>query len=262
MSSDITISSHQSDCYYQIYGSEPSKDLQPVHFLFREKLLEVLKNIHRLDSFFRDSLAMLSHQQNSLSRVRCRFAMETILGLAYLEEHAEEISQIPVEKARNEKITQDTGLVAESGLISGKEPDEIKQMIRLRIEEVASAYYFDIENETTTRFFEQAFVGPPCFNGRVITLENYVLEKQLRVPNFIFQTSTDIDPRACEMENLLYECIEKTGLSKTRPPSLEQVKLFIEGDPALAKAWGGVNSPEFARIYSRACDFFNYLEVN
>ena len=102
--------------------------------------------------FFCHVLSDLGTQRGLLSASQYRWALETILALAILEEEADDFSQILEESKRNQAITDRTGLIAELALTKGKTSAEIGQSILGRIEEFKTVYFKDEAQSTTLAF--------------------------------------------------------------------------------------------------------------
>lgn len=191
-----------------------------------------------------------------LTTTEFRYAKDTIKGIALLLKEKEEICALLDETERNSKITKMTKLMAEPGLVPGKSKEEIEISILARVDLLKTAFLFDKKKNETIFLYKEGFMGPPCFNGRVITLQHYVLQRQGIKTDLFYEFKTPVDGLATQLEEIMYTCSESLGLKGTIP-SLEQVKHFATIEPEIfKKACINVNSKNIKTIYSRACEFY------
>ncbi len=205
------------------------------------------------DPFFRDCYSDLESQRANLTATQYTWAETTIQALEILFKEKVEIASILDEKTRNEKITEKTGLIAEPGLLEGTTVNEVKKAIDRRVKECKKAYYFDKEQKETFLFFREAFLGPPCFNGRVITLQHYILERQNIQVEGLYEYKSDCDEAAAHIEECLHEYMETSGSSKKDLPSLEKITQFIVDSSDRSERYYEHLSLE---SYRRACQFY------
>lgn len=246
--------------YFQIYGKSRHEDDRPIHLSLPEVQKKALHALERAPNFYSICLTDLAAQQDKLTNTACIYAMGTILAIAILEQHAKELSEILNERLRNCAITEMTGLAAEKDLAKGSKKEEIYQNIIQLTNDLKNAYLFDSIKEDTWSFFKDAFIGPPCFNGRMITMMTYVAEKQKLLPGSTVADNRDYDAVACQIESLMYEyelVIQPDLPEDSPPPSLENMLAFIkEHAEYTSKYQQIVDSIQFDAIYKRACEIF------
>jgi hypothetical protein len=201
---------------------------------------------HTYSPFYQECERQLNLCRHALNQTQYRYALEVIGGVAWLENNSEVISDIGNENQRNSYITQATSLVAETGLIQGNSKDEIRQSLLKRVEEFREAYLFDHLRQKLDHFFAEAFLGPPCFNGRLITLKEYIEREQGRIGTYPFKRHTDYDKEAIELEDFIYEWMEQND-SQIIPSSTTLQQSM--GPHPLAQ------HPRFSEIYIRASEF-------
>lgn len=208
---------------------------------------QIIKSIDSYPSFYSSCLRDLQLCQDKLDFTQLRFALEVILGMAWLEKNADEIANISDEQQRNVFITKRICLVAEPGLIPGHSQDAVRNILAQRIDEFKQAYLFDKERGCAAAFFAYAFVGPPCFNGRLITLQEYIVREQQRSSTYAFERTGIYDKEACELENLIYDY--QLQVCKDFP-TLHDLKKYMKANnhPLL-------NHPNLADIFQRAREF-------
>ena len=198
------------------FGNNPSKGAIPIHEHFHPNLQATLWEI------------------------------EVIFGAAYLEKHQQSIATIHSETTRNRKITELTGLFAETGLFPGIEEAHILTALTSRISEVYTAYQMAKNQDQTLLYFQEAFIGPPCFNGRFITLETFMQNILCKQPNFVFAHHLAIDDRAIPLEEILHQCKADQKLTNESVPSIIAVTEYIHRNPGLMKEWEiYLNTPDF-----------------
>ncbi|MCE5318180.1 MAG: hypothetical protein LLG04_12575 [Parachlamydia sp.] len=213
---------------------------------------EILHSIEAYPPFYSACLKDLQQCTDRLNFTQTRFALEVILGMAWLEQNAETVAQITDEQQRNDFITKKICLVAEPGLFPGNSQEAVRTSLAMRIDEFKQAYLFDQKRGCTASFFAYAFVGPPCFNGRLITLQEYIVREQQRISTYDFDRKLDYDAEACKLENIIYE-FQNVQDSKSLPDIQELqsylLKSMKDDRVALAK------NPQFAEIFRRAKEF-------
>lgn len=207
--------------------------------------------------FFDDCLDDLRLQKEHLTRTEYRYAKQTILAIRILLQEKAVLANLLDETERNLKITQLTRLTAEPGLVPGKCRDEIEQSIMARVELLRTAYLADKEKNETFLLFRMGFIGPPCFNGRVITLQHYVYERLGIKTDLFYEFRTDIDSAAIALEETMYHYLDCHPSDSATPPSLEQLQAFAKEQPELFSGLSfTLDQPNIRTIYKRAHDFY------
>jgi hypothetical protein len=183
------------------------------------------------------------------------YAIQVIEGLEKVYLHQDIISKIINENKRNEYITKLTNLIAETGLFPGETTEGVLKSIDIRIDVFIHTYLSDKINHDTLSFFQKAFVGPPCFNGRLITLEHYTLTKhQLKSPLF-YEYQTQWDKEAVVLEEFMHNYFAELNIESDHPPSLEQLTEYSK-DMKKNDLQTLLLSDSINCIYQRACQFF------
>jgi hypothetical protein len=197
-------------------------------------------------------------QNESITKTAYDYAKEVIIALDLLEQKKETFSAIIDENLRNIKVTEVTKLVAEPFLIPGENPEEIKHAIEVRINEFIRAYRFDKKENLLNQFFAKAFIGPPCFNGRITTMQQYAKDNQAFEGELFFPFVTDYDLEANALSNIMYECCDHFKLKKA--PSIKELEEFSQLDCISAETsrtlneW--LNSSNANKIYVKAFEFY------
>ncbi|MDP3682987.1 MAG: hypothetical protein Q8S01_03555, partial [Ignavibacteria bacterium] len=127
----------------------------------------------QLDKLQTQVIEDLTHCRNKVTSAQFQRVLETLLALSVLERNSEIYSQITPEPERHQAITNDTELIAEIALTHGEVSQGILSSIKGRIEEVQTIYRTDKLRNNTLPFFKDAFLGMPCFNGRLINIREY-----------------------------------------------------------------------------------------
>ncbi|GAB4188115.1 MAG: hypothetical protein Tsb0015_07710 [Simkaniaceae bacterium] len=213
-----------------------------------ENLQKVFNHIKDYPSFYSQCIHSLFHYETQLTRTEARYALETILAVALLETNAQNLAKIPEENLRNKYITELTGLIAEPGLIPGNTEEEVLNQISMRVQELQRIFFFDKKRSDEVHFFKEGFIGPPCFNGRILSMQRYESEKQLLQP---FSEASPDDNLACQMEELMYEYLDLNEKDTKDPPSLQEMKEYVQKQK--------INifpQEKFEKIYNRAVEFF------
>lgn len=213
---------------------------------------EILNSIEAYSPFYSSCLQELQQCKDKLDFTQTRFALEVILGMAWLEQNAETVAQIIDEQQRNEFVTKKICLVAEPGLFPGNSQEAVLESLARRIDEFKQAYLFDQERGCTPAFFAYAFVGPPCFNGRLITLQEYIIREQHRISTYAFDRKLDYDQEACKLENIIYEF--QNAKERMNLPDIQELQCYLlksENKDRIALA----QNPQFAEIFRRAMEF-------
>jgi hypothetical protein len=201
-----------------------------------------------------NALNILEEKKNHLTSTQYRYAKETIFALMILFKKKENFASILDETKRNQEITDLTKLIAEPGLIPGNNVNLIKNSIDIRIGTFVQAFLFDVEHEDIISFFQEAFIGPPCFNGRLITLEHYAYAKQSFKSPLYYEYQTPMDSQAVKLEEFMYTVAQEKKIR----PSLEEIKEYVtvRQDKDFKEIKLILSSPEILRIYNRACEFY------
>lgn len=187
----------------------------------------------------------------SLTPTEYLYAKQVIYGLEKIIKQRAHIATLTQESKRNQYITDLTGLIAEPGLLPGKTSEEIEESIDIRINSLISSYHADKEKGDTLFFFKNGFIGPPCFNGRLDTLEHYAYEKHGFKTKLFFEYHLDWDQDAVALEDLMHHVstsydeppTQKELSQYSKTPIGDQIKAILLRDPS-------------GKIYKRACEFF------
>lgn len=219
------------------------------------------QKITKCSSFFQEIILDLTQCQHQLTSSQFRWALETLLALSVLERKAEKFSQILNEPERHQTITNKCGLIAEIALTKGNNSQEVLLSIQGRIEEVRTTYLTDQSNHNTLAFFQDAFQGLPCFNGRLLNIRQYSLTRQHGLAcEDVFFDKTDFDTPACLLENAIYEY--QDAQSSDDIPDQFTLTSYLKGRDDYEKNWKSmVEGETFPRIYSRACDIIEGGEL-
>lgn len=193
----------------------------------------------------------LEKQKNQISHTAYQYALDTIRALAIIEKNASTLAQILSENQRNQEITNLTNLIAEPGLIEGDSCQIISGNIHRLIETFFEAFAFDKNVGDTKSLYADGFKGPPCFNGRMITLQEYIDGKQKLMDPKQRSDVTSYDKIAYNYTELLYQCNSKTL------PKFNEFKKFLENLSNYSKKHQFlVESNGFINIYRRACELY------
>lgn len=196
------------------------------------------------------------NQCHTVTQTQYIYAKQVLLGLEQIYIHRDTISGILNEDKRNGYITQLTHLIAETGLIPGNSSSEILQAMDIRITGLVETYLLDKKNNDLLSFFREGFVGPPCFNGRLITLEHYAFSKyHIKNPLF-YDFHTPWDKEAVEIEEIMHAYVEHEGREVSIPPSLEALRSYSLENHLNANLQSILHSDHLNLIYKRACQFF------
>jgi len=207
-------------------------------------------NLHYLDQNFKEMADDLIAKQEHLTSTQFRYALEVVLAIGLLNSNRESIINVSDESERNNKITNLTGLIAEPGLVSGLTSDEVLESLEQRIDLLKTSYLVDKENDDTISLWRDGFIGPPCFNGRMITLQEYRSQKQLlidrsSIDNLVtVSDQTDYDEKALEMVELMYE------FNYDELPEKSEFKKFIESSDKEGFLI------EYDKLYRRAVELY------
>lgn len=222
--------------------------------------------VDSVGGFFHDCLVDLNANRSNLTNSQYKWALETIRGLQLLSDNMDHISEILDETERNTAITKLTNLLAEPGLIPGNDSQTIRQSILARVDVIRKAYLFDLnKNETfllyqkneTFLLYQEGFIGPPCFNGRVITLQHYVYARQGIKTDLFWEFSTDVDKEAIELEDIMYGCASTEADQNEGVPTLRDIAIFLDAHPEVKNSLSfTIDHPQIQAIYDRACQFF------
>ena len=113
------------------------------------------------------------------------------------------------------------------------------------------SYRFDKEHNNTHAFFKEAFIGSPCFNGRLIALLKYAEKQGFDVGTYAY--TTEFDTQANELSEFMYPCAAHFKL-KEKPTMLELRNYAKE--LKLEKLQKLLDSVNIQSIYSRAREFY------
>lgn len=214
-------------------------------------------NVTKKDTFINNCLNDLRLQEANLTRTEYRYAEQTILAIQILMTKKDEIASFLDETDRNLKITQMTQLIAEPGLVPGTSQEEIEQSIIARVELLRTAYLKDKEKNETFLLYRMGFVGPPCFNGRLITLQHYVYQRHGIKTDLFYEFRTDIDSAAIQLEEIMYQYLDSHPTDSSSSPTLEQLQTFAEEQPKVFSDLSfSMNSTNIQAIYKRASNFY------
>ncbi|MCB1118908.1 MAG: hypothetical protein KDK65_03015 [Chlamydiia bacterium] len=182
-----------------------------------------------LNDFYQECLSDL--EQQALTPTQKKFALETIVALAWIEREIDTIMTKPTDSARNRYITDQTELIAEEGFSLNR------NMLLARVDTFKNGYLAAKQANTTGDLFQKGFVGPPCFNGRLQTLEGYLLGGI-----DLFNDATDYDQEANQLLEEMY------GISD------DNIPCFNELNQKLPPEW--TSRTDLEKIYKRACEFW------
>ncbi len=183
------------------------------------------------------------------------YAIQVIEGLVKIYHQKDYISKILCENQRNAYITKLTNLIAETGLLPGETFECILNSIDIRINVFIQTYLLDKKNHDTLSFFKQAFIGPPCFNGRLITLEHYLFSKYgIKNPLF-YEYSTEWDQEAVQLEEFMHSYFADRNEDSICPPTLEKLTEYSK-EKMNADLQRLLQSDSLNSIYQRACQFY------
>jgi len=223
----------------------------PTISMLHSNLQQQLDNIQEESPAFTEILQDLNIQQSKITATSTRYALETILAIAIIEKNACELAKITDENKRNQKITDLTNLIAEPGLASGDDDVQILESLHQLAVKLFQAYKFDKEHEDTVSLYSCGFKGPPCFNGRIITLEEYIAGKQNLINPQLLTDVTDYDPTAYHYSELMYYC------SDNSKPSYEEFVDYLKSLSTYSSEHANlVESDHFKLVYKRACELF------
>ncbi len=224
------------------------------NFTLKNKTSIFFNNFDEIPLKYTEILTDLQLQSGRLSACQIRYSLETILALAAIEVRAEEICSIFDENRRNAKIQSITGLIAEPGLVPGNTQELILQNLTSLVNDLFFAYTFDREHEDTFSLYSLGFIGPPCFNGRIITLREYIASKQLLIDPTSLSDKTEYDLLACSYMELLYE-VYREGSNEI--PTLEALVSYLKTRSNYdIEHRHLVESSDFPKVYKRACELF------
>lgn len=198
------------------------------------------------------SLEELDNLKDQLSLTEYRYAKETITALKILLEIEPELVSISNEDLRNNFITSKTQLIAEPGLLPGSNKQLIISSLDTRIKDFVFIYSNEREKGRLPLFFKFAFMGPPCFNGRINTMNEYMEQATGVSSDLYFNYTTSFDREANAIENVIYDWMEESKTTKL--PSLEDLKDYlktIEDEPLFKM----LSQPNGSIIFKRACEF-------
>lgn len=206
-----------------------------------EKMQIIKVTLEELDKF-----------KDQLSLTEYRYAKETIVALKILLEIEPELVSISNEDLRNNLITSKTNLIAEPGLIPGSCRQQIISSLDTRIKDFVFIYSNEKEKDRLPLFFKYAFMGPPCFNGRINTMNEYIRQATGVYSDLYFNYTTSFDREANLIENVIYDWMEQNKTTKL--PSLEDLKIYLTTveDKSLFKM---LSKPNGSIILKRACEF-------
>lgn len=213
--------------------------------------------VDSVGGFFHDCLVDLNANRSNLTNSQYKWALETIRGLQLLSDNIDYISEFLDETERNTAITKLTNLLAEPGLIPGNDSQTIRQSILARVDVIRKAYLFDLKKNETFLLYQEGFIGPPCFNGRVITLQHYVYARQGIKTDLFWEFSTDVDKEAIELEDIMYDCTSTEADQNESVPTLSDIAIFLNAHPEVKHSLSfTIDHPQIQAIYDRACQFF------
>ncbi|MFI5342876.1 MAG: hypothetical protein ACHQUC_01510 [Chlamydiales bacterium] len=226
-----------------------------------QQLRPIFEHLDNSPPHYRTMIQQLATHASELTATEISYALNCILGVAVIEQHRDALITISDETIRSRRINELTGLIIEPGLVIGDNPSDINECIAFRVNELVSTYLFDVDKNDTLSFFRDAFKGPPCLNGRFITLEVYRCNKQLfiSIEEFVKETQqkfpswtlpyTDknIDPDAVVLEELIYEYMDGRD---SRMPSEQEFIQHFHNNEIISNLYK--DEARFKLIYQRA----------
>jgi hypothetical protein len=209
-----------------------------------EQLQKAWSNLGDYPIFYRQFIENLLNYQPQIKNSEFRFALVTILALAILEKEVDHFIDMSDEVERHEKITQYVYLRAELAFSSGNNPEEIKKSILQRVEDVKRVYLKAQERGCLKSFFQDGFTGPPCFNGRLLSIQEYE-NTQLDLIPFSWG-KTAIDKEAVEVEEWIYEYQNSNQTEKV--PCFEEFIKYFNIQQKMN---------HFRTVFDRACEIYH-----
>lgn len=264
--------------------SEFSKDIED---LIPEQLRNVLPNLDSYPSSYQNYFEDLQKYQYRITPTEFSYALVTILAIAVLEREVDVFSKISNDVDRENTMTQRLYLPVERAFTKGTTPLEVRDSILKRVKDVQRIYKKAKEQNSLLGFFRDAFVGPPCFNGRLITMLEY---ESLQLDSDLFELShlanvtspclnkslttgpeeyeriqwelqarlggkTDFDHESVQIEELLYGF--QSNYETEEVPELAKFVQYLKSIPEYEKKWGElIGTERFQKIYERACNIF------
>lgn len=210
--------------------------------------MEPLEKIKILDHALLD----LKNLKGTLTATEYRYAKETIAALKVIQALQDNLILIPDEDNRNNFITEKAKLIAEPGLVPGRTDSEIASSIATRINDFIFIYESEKKSNRLSLFFQFGFTGPPCFNGRVNTLAEYMAQATGIKSDLFFNYRTSFDKEANQIEDVIYDWMEENKSDKL--PTKNELKQFLiskEQNDLLSL----LASSNGSCIYKRAIEF-------
>jgi len=207
-------------------------------------------NLSSYPLFYQEFVKDLESYRSRISYTEYNYALGTILALAILEKNVDEFMYVTEERDRNFKMTEKVILAVEAAFSKGETPEEIKNSILGRIENVKRVYFRAKELDSLYGFFRDAFVGAPCFNGRLISVEGYE-RTQLDLQEYFWGRDDTLDPEAVQLEEIIYEYQLKYETEKI--PDIHEFIAYLTSQPVHIANWDAeIGSEHFQKIYARA----------
>ena len=190
------------------------------------------------------------HFQNH-SHVNPKRVVNTVLACAKIESQSDQIAGLENEIERIKFISRQCGINAEPDFCPGSNFRAVKSILDNRLETLRCAYTSSKSRNLQQQFFEEAFLGDPCLNGKFIALSNFAVKIELQLDLQNEPDRFSYDEIAFKFTELMY------GLSDETPPEQEKFVEYLKSQKSydLAyKIW--VESTQFNAIYRRAVEFF------
>jgi hypothetical protein len=204
---------------------------------------------NEMPSFFFNFFQSLSQYPDAHPYVE-----KTAQGLCRMYAHREEISEIPDEMKRNNYIWEVTGLMPEPGLCVGRTKEELLKNILAKVELLRATFILSHQNDQLPHFFRSAFRSDPCFNGRMIRLEEYAASAILGLKPV--ELEEQVDPEvALKFFRALNEMQRLTPSDDEAPPSQEAFVTYLKSRPDYAENFSEeVESKSFRTLFKHICE--------
>lgn len=189
-----------------------------------------------------------------LSYTLKRRVVATVLACAALDLEVNAICTLCNETERVKAISRACGINAEPGFCEGDTPETVRSVLESRLSTLCNAFLTSRSQGKLYEFFQGAFHGDPCFNGRMLAIQNFCFEQETGLSADLLtqqEAFSDHDHIAFKFTELMY------GLSFEQPPCKSEFEVYLRDQAdydAIYKPW--VESPLFPTLYGRARELF------
>lgn len=214
-------------------------------------LKQMVSDIYNCESKYFEVVEKAFEFSGESSEINLKKVLDTTLACAKIEKYADKIADLSNEIDRIKCISKLCGLNAEPDFCPGTDFCTVKQLILNRIEIVVYAFQASQARGELSEFFSEGFRGDPCLNGRLISLTNYHMRKELNFEAQQMKDSFSYDEIAFKCTELMY------GLSMDQPPTQSEFISYLktqEDFKVVYKDW--IESKQFPAIYRRAVELF------